>query len=94
MQVLREYFAAMTRKLKIPPEPAQKKVALLSQARVVRMGPPDLIHAIELHRLQQICFWDATIVETARLARASVLYSEEMQHGSRIAGVPVVNPFR
>jgi predicted nucleic acid-binding protein len=33
------------------------------------------------------------IVQAARLARASVLHSEDLQHGAVLGGVPVVNPF-
>jgi predicted nucleic acid-binding protein len=33
------------------------------------------------------------IVHAARLSGASVLYSEDLQHGSVLGGVPVVNPF-
>jgi predicted nucleic acid-binding protein len=33
------------------------------------------------------------IVHAARLANASVLYSEDMQHGAILGGVRVENPF-
>jgi predicted nucleic acid-binding protein len=46
-----------------------------------------------LHRLSRTSFWDALIIHAARLAGAAVLYSEDLQHGSSLAGVPVVNPF-
>jgi len=36
---------------------------------------------------------DALIVQTASAARCSVLYSEDMQAGTRIADVLIVNPF-
>jgi predicted nucleic acid-binding protein len=36
---------------------------------------------------------DALIVQTASAARCSVLYSEDMQAGARIADVLIVNPF-
>jgi predicted nucleic acid-binding protein len=52
-----------------------------------------VIAAIELHRLTRISFWDAMIVHAARLAGASVLYTEDLQHGAVLGGVPVVNPF-
>ena len=38
LQVLQEYFAAATRKLGVDPETAQRKVQLLTRARVVRFG--------------------------------------------------------
>jgi predicted nucleic acid-binding protein len=93
LQVLQEYFAAATRKLKLAPEIAQRKVEILARARVVRIDVSDIIAAIELHRLTQVSFWDALIIHAARLAGATVLYSEDLQTGSAPAGVRVVNPF-
>jgi predicted nucleic acid-binding protein len=93
LQVMQEYFAAATRKLGLDAEFAQRKVELISQSRVVRFIESDIISAIELHRLTRISFWDAMIVHAARLAGAAVLYSEDLQNGSSIGGVRVVNPF-
>jgi len=93
LQVLQEYFSAATRKLRVAPETAQRKVEILARARIVRFEASDIIAAIELHRLTQISFWDALIVHAARLAGVAVLYSEDLQSGSGPAGVRVVNPF-
>ena len=93
LQVLQEYFAAATRKLGVDPELAQRKVQLLARGQVVRFEPDDIVAAIELHRLSRVSFWDALIIHAARLAGASVLYSEDLQHRSTIGGVSIVNPF-
>jgi predicted nucleic acid-binding protein len=93
LQVLQEYYATVTRKLGFDPELAQRKVEMLAQGNVVRFEARDVIAAIELHRLTRISFWDAMIVHAARLAGASVLYTEDLQHGTVLGGVPVVNPF-
>src|SRR5580704_15673541 len=68
IQVLQEYFAAVTRKLLVDAEIAQRKVEVMARARVVRFAESDVIAAIELHRLHRISFWDAMIVHAARLA--------------------------
>src|SRR5260370_27069325 len=93
LQVMQEYFAAVTRKLGVDPELAQRKVQLLARGAVVRFAEDDVIAAIELHRLTRISFWDAMIVHAARLAGAAVLYTEDLQHGSALGGVSIVNPF-
>ncbi len=93
LQVLQEYFVAATRKLGVTPELAQRKVTLLSHAKVVRFDAGDVIAAIELHRLTNVSFWDALIVHAARSAGAAVLYSEDFQSGGVIGAVRVVNPF-
>jgi predicted nucleic acid-binding protein len=90
---LQEYYATITRKLGVDAELAQQKLESLALERVVRFEARDVIAAIELHRLTRISFWDAMIVHAARLAGASVLYSEDLPHASVLGGVPVVNPF-
>lgn len=93
LQVLQEYFAAATRKLKLDASEVQKKVEILARGRVVRVTEHDVIAAIELHRLARISFWDAMIVHAARVSNVSVLYSEDLSHGSVVGGVVVRNPF-
>ena len=93
LQVLQEYFATVTQKLNTPPERAQRRVEIFAAAKVVRFEVHDVIAAIELHRLAHVSFWDALIIHAARISGATVLYSEDFQHGSAFGGVRVVNPF-
>lgn len=94
LQVLQEYFAAATRKLGVAAEVAQRKVEVMSRLHVVRLAEPDVIAAIELHRLHRVSFWDALILQAARVGGAGVLFSEDLQEGAVIAGVRIANPFR
>jgi predicted nucleic acid-binding protein len=93
LQVIQEYFAAATRKLRVDPEIAQRKVEIFARGNVVRFETDDVVRGIELHRLLRISFWDALTVHAARLPGAAVLYSADLQHGATIAGVRIVNPF-
>lgn len=93
LQVLQEYFYAVTRKMGLTTEFAQHKVQKLSLANIVRFAVDDVIASIELHRLNNISFWDAMIVHAARIGGATVLFSEDFQHGRVLGGVRVVNPF-
>ena len=93
VQVLQEYYAVATRKLAVSPEIAQRKVELFASGRIVRFSGDDVVSAIRLQRALQLSIWDALIVHAAQSARASVLYSEDLQSGAVLAGVPVVNPF-
>ena len=74
LQVMQEYYAAVTRKLGVDPEIAQRKVEILARGKVVRFSERDVIAAIQLHRLTRIPFWDAMIAHAARSAGAVVLY--------------------
>lgn len=37
--------------------------------------------------------YDATILASALLAGCNVVYSEDMQHGQKIDGLTILNPF-
>ena len=94
MQVLQEYFATVTRKLGLDPSVARRKVELLAEFDVVAPDVSDILAAIDLHRLQQISFWDALIVRAAGQAGCVVLFSEDMQGRREVDGVRIVNPFQ
>lgn len=93
MQVLQEYFVAVTRKLQVDARDARRKVELLSRFDVVVPELNDVLAAIDLHRLHGFSFWDALILRSAKQAGCSVLFSEDMQGGREIDGVRIVNPF-
>jgi predicted nucleic acid-binding protein len=50
--------------------------------------------ALDIHARFQISWYDALIVASAASAGCSVLYSEDLPHGAKIAGVKIENPFR
>ena len=93
LQVLQEYFAAARGKLGIEAAEARRKVELYSHFEVVVPTLDDLLAAIDLHRLRGFSLWDALIVRAALKARCQVLYTEDLQHGQRVDGLRVVNPF-
>ena len=92
-QVLEEYFSAATRKLRVAPEIARRKVELFGQLDLFLIELADVLGAIDLHRLHGFNFWDALVVRAAIQARCSVLFTEDLQHDRRIDGLRVVNPF-
>jgi predicted nucleic acid-binding protein len=94
LQVLQEYFVTITQKLGVEPRVARRKVELLAEFDVATPGVPDILAAIDLHRLHELSFWDALIVRSALQAGCTVLFSEDMQNAQRIEGLRVVNPFR
>jgi len=92
-QVLQEYFVTATRKLAVSPEDVSRKVELIGSLDVVTLDVQTIISAIDLHRLRQLSFWDALIVQAALRGRCTRLFTEDLQHGQRILGLEVVNPF-
>jgi predicted nucleic acid-binding protein len=94
LQVLQEYFVIVTRKLKLDPRTARRKVELLSEFDVAAPQVADILAAIDLHRLHGFSFWDALVLRSAQQAGCGVLLSEDFQDGREIDGVHIVNPFR
>ncbi len=94
LQVLQEYFVTVTRKLRVDAHVARRKVELLAEFDVATPEVPDILAAIDMHRLHGFSFWDALVVRAAKQAGCSVLLSEDMQDAREIDGLQIVNPFR
>jgi predicted nucleic acid-binding protein len=94
LQVLQEYFTITTRKLGVDVGIARRKVELFAQLHLTVADLDDVLAAIDLHRIHGFSFWDALIVRSALRSGCSVLFSEDLQHGRRIDGLRIVNPFR
>ena len=93
LQVLQEFFVAVTNKLKLDVEIARYKVEFHSRFDVAEPAVNDLLAAIDMHRFHGFSFWDALVLRMAKQAGCRVLLSEDMQHGQEIDGVKIVNPF-
>ncbi|MCC5861859.1 MAG: PIN domain-containing protein [Gammaproteobacteria bacterium] len=94
VQVLQEYYRVATAKLGVDPSVAVEKVMLFRRADVVQPGSDDVIAAARLGTEHRLSFWDAMIVHMAMAADCAVLFSEDLQHGQRFAGLEIHNPFR
>ncbi len=94
LQVLQEYFVAVTRKLRVDAAIARRKIELLAEFDVAVPDVADILAAIDLHRLHGFSFWDALILRAAKQAGCGVLFSEDMQPTREIDGVRIVNPFQ
>jgi predicted nucleic acid-binding protein len=94
LQVLQEYFVAVTRKLHLDAGVARRKVELLAEFNVAVPDLGDVLAAIDLHRLHGFSFWDALVIRAAKQSGCSVLLSEDLQHKREVDGMQIVNPFR
>jgi predicted nucleic acid-binding protein len=92
-QVLQEYFVASTRKLGVNPSIAKTRVQFFAKLDVVQISADDVLSAIDLHRLHSLSFWDSLILHAAKKAGCSVLLTEDMNHGQKIEGIRIHNPF-
>jgi len=95
-QVLQEYYATTTRKLRpgLPPEQARADVRDLVAWRPVPVGTQLLEAGWTVEDRFGLSCWDALIVAAARIAGCEYLLTEDLQHGAEFDGLQVVDPFR
>ena len=84
-----------TRKLATPLSRAEAReiVDLYRLWPVILVEPALILNASRLEEDHQLSFWDALIIEAARVAGAARLVTEDLQAGRVIAGVRIENPF-
>lgn len=94
-QVLQELYIALRRRLKSPMSAVEAAEILrdYSEWQVVVNNRESIFRAIDIETRYKISFWDALILQAAEQAGAKTVYSEDLSHGARYAGVQVVNPF-
>jgi predicted nucleic acid-binding protein len=92
-QVLQEFYSAATRKLRLTPEQARRRVVELARLDLVIVTPELTLGAIDLARLHGLSFWDALIVRCAAAAGCGRVLTEDLNHGQEIDGVRIENPF-
>jgi len=95
-QVLGEFYVTVTRKLATPLEPSLARDAVddLCALRVRALRAELVQAAVRRSDASQLSYWDALIVETAIDAGATILLTEDLQHGQEFNGLRVVDPFR
>lgn len=94
-QVLQEFYAVATRKLKpaMSRRQARGLVAAYGEWCDVATEPQLIVAASRLEEEHTLAFWDALIVEAALRAGASLLLSEDLQDGRQFGPLRVANPF-
>ena len=95
VQVLQEFFVTVTRKVPRP-LPFEEALAIVQQYLTWRVVPNTgdlLVAGIELAATLRVSFWDALILQAALQQDCERVLTEDLNHGQRIGGLTVVNPF-
>jgi len=94
VQVLNEVTSVCRRKLKMPWKEVESLLAAVKAAcDVVPLTLESHEKAVQLAKRFPLSLYDANIVASALLTSATPLLSEDMQHGMRIEGLYIQNPF-
>ncbi len=96
VQVLQEFYATTTRKLRpgLAAADAQREVRALLTWSPVEITTPILERAWHVEARYQLSWWDALIVASAQTVGCRYLLTEDLQDGQEIDGLLVVSPFR
>ena len=94
-QVLIELRSVLSSKFKPPLSWLDTQAALqaIAQFEVVPANTNLVLDAHELTKAHKLAWFDALIVEAALRSGCKLLYSEDLNHGQRIEGLEVRNPF-
>jgi predicted nucleic acid-binding protein len=96
MQVVNEYYAVVTGKLKpgLDVSNAREDVEDLLTWRPLPLTPDLLFEAWRIQDLFQLSWWDSLIVAAAMMLQCTYLLSEDFQHFQDFQGIRVINPFQ
>jgi predicted nucleic acid-binding protein len=95
LQALAEFFHAATRKDKMPVEEAAAMVHDWMEIFPVAVADRrTLVGAMRLKEKESFAFWDAMLVEAARVSGVTRLLSEDMQDGRMVGALRLENPFK
>ncbi len=96
-QVVQETLQTVTRKFRVALQPVDLR-ALLSEVLVPlwKVHPSEALYvkALAVQAEQRFAFYDSLVVAAALQAGCKRLLTEDLQHGQRIEGLRIENPFR
>ena len=94
-QILQEFYVNARRKARkpIPADEARRLIDDYLRWEVVVNDGATILGALDLEQQFSLSFWDALVLQSARTAGVSTLYSEDLSHGQTYSDVEVVNPF-
>lgn len=96
VQVIQEFFLQVTRSTR-PDQLTHDQTVGLIQAfmrfPIQEVSMVVTLLAVATSQKYRIPFWDAAIIEAARVMKCGVVLSEDMNHGQDYDGVQVINPF-
>jgi len=93
-QVLNEYYANATRKLKLPQGDARAKVRRFQLWQPWQIDHQTVETAWGIEARFGLSYWDSLIVAAASQAGCTHLLSEDMGHEQRYGAVQIINPFK
>ena len=95
-QVMQEFLNAALRKFAKPltAGDAERYLTVVLEPLCMVFAGVELYHqAIDIAERWKYSFYDSLIIASALQAGCTVFYSEDLQHGQKIGGLRILNPF-
>ena len=94
-QVLQEFYVNITRKIPNPLSKSQARGIIESYIvwPVELNDAQTVLAASEIEDRHRLSFWDALIIAAACQAKAEKILTEDLNHGQKIEGILIENPF-
>jgi predicted nucleic acid-binding protein len=95
-QVVQEFFNVALRRFLEPMNVAEAEQYLITVFRpllAVHSSPALYVEAMRITGKHRIRWYDSLIVAAALEGHCETLYTEDLQHGARIDGLRIENPF-
>jgi predicted nucleic acid-binding protein len=95
LQVVGEFYAAATTKLKLDAKDAAARAAqLIAGFEIFGYSVHAVRAALEEAPRGRFSYWDSVLLASAAEAGCTTIFSEEMADGARFGSIAVANPFR
>jgi len=95
-QVVQEFFHVALRRFAQPMSAAEAEQYLITVLRpllAVHSSPAIYFEALRIAEKHRLAWYDSLIVAAALEGQCDRLYSEDFQHGRKIEGLRIENPF-
>jgi predicted nucleic acid-binding protein len=95
-QVVQEFFNVAFRRFPRPMSTADAEQYLITVFRpllAVHSSPAIYFEALRIVEKHKVSWYDSLIVAAALEGQCEVLYSEDFQHGRKLEGMRIENPF-
>jgi predicted nucleic acid-binding protein len=94
-QVITEFVAvSLKKKINPPEETISFAREFMELFEVSAVDAAVILRSFEIMQTHKFSSWDSLIIAAALQSKASVLYTEDLQHGQKIEKMKIVNPFQ
>lgn len=95
-QVIQEFYVQVTRSSRPDALTSAQSIGLIQSFMrfpIQEVSMAVVLLAIATREKFDMSYWDAAIIEAARVMKCDVVLSEDLSHGQDYGGVVVTNPF-